>query len=54
MLRQRTLQSKSRQLIAVRAQALKVDDRHPAIFEPQQSLSFELLQALVGILPGDA
>jgi len=41
-------------LFAVTAQTLEIDDRDPAIFEPQQTLAFQLPQALVGILARDA
>ena len=40
-------------LLAIAAQPLEIDDRHTAIFEPQEALLFQPLQALVGILPGD-
>src|SRR5207237_1044227 len=40
-------------LLAVAAQPLEIDDRHAAIFEPQQTLLFQPLQALVCVLPGD-
>src|ERR1700736_1672847 len=40
--------------LAIAAQPLEVDHRHAAIFEPQQTLLLEFLQALVGILPGHA
>ena len=36
------------------AQPVELDDRDPAIFEPQQPLALEPLQALVGVLPGDS
>jgi hypothetical protein len=38
-------------LLAAPAQPLEVDDGHPAIFEPQQALLLQPLQALVGVLP---
>jgi hypothetical protein len=41
-------------LLAVTAQALEVEDGHPAIFEPKQALLLQPLQALVGVLPRDA
>jgi hypothetical protein len=39
---------------AIAAQAVEVEDGDPAIFEPQQALLLQPLQALVGVLPGDA
>ena len=33
---------------------VEIDDRHPAIFEPEQARLLQPLQALVGILPRDA
>ena len=39
---------------AVVAQAFEVDDGDAAIFEPKEPLLLQPLQALVGILPGDA
>src|SRR5882757_2858333 len=37
--------------LAVMAQPLDIDDSHPAIFEPEQALLLQSLQALIGILP---
>ena len=41
-------------LLAVTAQLFEVDDCHPAIFQSKQALLLQPLQALVGILPGQA
>ena len=41
-------------LLAIAAQALDIEDAHPAIFKPKQPLLLQPLQALVGVLPGDA
>src|SRR5450631_588155 len=43
-----------RQLFAVAAQLLEINDRDATIFEPQQTFLLQRLQALVGFLPGDA
>lgn len=41
-------------LFAVAAQAFDIEDGHATIFEPEKPLFFQPLQALVGVLPGDA
>src|SRR5436190_12262265 len=41
-------------LFAVVAQAFEVEDGDATIFKPEQALLLQPLQALVGILPGDA
>ena len=41
-------------LLAVTAQPIQIEDSHPAIFEPEQPLFFQPIQALVGVLPRDA
>jgi hypothetical protein len=40
-------------LLAIMAQALEVDDRHAAIFEPQHAFLLQSLQTRVRILPGN-
>src|SRR5213078_2215484 len=41
-------------LLAVPAQLFEIDDSHPAIFQSKQAVLLQPLQALVGILPGQA
>src|SRR4051812_11486935 len=41
-------------LLAIVAQPLEVEDGHATIFQPQEPLLLQPLQALVGVLPGDA
>ena len=41
-------------LLAIAAKAVEVDDGDPAIFKLQETFLLQPLQALIGVLPGDA
>ena len=47
-------ESGHKSLLAIAAKAVEVDDGDPAIFKLQETFLLQPLQALIGVLPGDA
>ena len=50
----RTWESGHKSLLAIAAKAVEVDDGDAAIFKLQETFFLQPLQALIGVLPGDA